>query len=64
MSRTNDLTRFAVTTLHILEAHEEWSADTTDAIANAALSLGLAEIDAAAMFRIKREEDGQDQQDS
>jgi hypothetical protein len=40
------LVQFALATLRILQAHEEWTADTTDEISDAAYTLGLACTDA------------------
>jgi len=42
---------FAAAVLHLLEAEEEWSADTLDEIARLARERDLAHCDAAGMFR-------------
>jgi hypothetical protein len=52
MNRNERLTRFAESVLTILEAHDEWSGATTDAIASAAFALGLAHTDEHAMFMV------------
>ncbi len=47
------LLEFAKATLRIMESHKEWSADTTEAIQDAAFKLGLADADADGFFRVK-----------
>ena len=47
------LIRLAKDTLAILEGSEEWSSDTTDAIAKAAIDAGLATTDRHGMFKSK-----------
>jgi len=42
--------------LQVLEADDDWSADTTDIISSKAMDLGLAELGEESQFKIKEDE--------
>ena len=50
MTKRGRLAQFGAEVLAILEEQDEWSADTLDDIANAAVNLDLAQADQYSMF--------------
>jgi len=50
------LQQFGKYVLQVLEADDDWSADTTDIISSKAMDLGLAELGEESQFKIKEDE--------